>query len=273
MAQLYDTIGIGYEYYRRPDRRIATAILDALGDAATVVNVGAGAGSYEPADRSVVAVEPSLAMIRQRPAVSGPVVQASAMHLPFRDGAFVAALAVLTVHHWADRRRGLAELARVAQHRVVILTWDPATSGFWLVEDYFPAIAEIDRQILPPMEELRQALGPIEIRPLPGYPTIAPMASLGRTGGGRMRIWTLASAAPSPHSLRSATSNPAFDASVVISPMASGNVAMAISYASPSLIWVTDWSLRSLSVGEQLNALTTSGSPAAIAGPAMVSRA
>jgi SAM-dependent methyltransferase len=167
MTQLYDTIGLGYEHYRRPDRRIATAVIDALGDAVTVLNVGAGAGSYEPADRSVVAVEPSLAMIRQRPAVSAPVVQASAMHLPFRDAAFAAALAILTVHHWPDRRRGLAELARVAQHRVVILTWDSATSGFWLVEDYFPAIAEIDRQILPPMEELRQTLGDIEVRPLP----------------------------------------------------------------------------------------------------------
>jgi SAM-dependent methyltransferase len=167
MAQLYDAIGIGYKHYRRPDRRIATAILDALGDAATVVNVGAGAGSYEPVDRSVVAVEPSFAMIRQRPVGSAPVVQASAMHLPFRDAAFASALAVLTVHHWADRVRGLVELARVVQHRVVILTWDPATSGFWLVEDYFPAILEIDRQILPPMEELRQTLGNIEVRPLP----------------------------------------------------------------------------------------------------------
>jgi SAM-dependent methyltransferase len=166
MAQLYDTIGLGYEYYRRPDPRIAAAILDALGDAATVLNVGAGTGSYEPADRSIVAVEPSFAMIRQRPAGSAPVVQASAMHLPFRDAAFAAALAVLTVHHWPDRIRGLAELARVARHRLVILTWDPATSGFWLVEDYFPAIAEIDRQILPPIEELRQTLGDIEVRPL-----------------------------------------------------------------------------------------------------------
>ncbi len=167
MAQLYDAIGLGYEQYRRPDPRIATAILDALGDAATVVNVGAGAGSYEPVDRSVVAVEPSLTMIRQRPAGSAPVVQASATHLPFRDAVFAAALAVLTVHHWADRRRGLTELARVAQHRLVIVTWDPATSGFWLVEDYFPTIAEIDRQILPPMEEFRQAFGTIEVRPLP----------------------------------------------------------------------------------------------------------
>jgi SAM-dependent methyltransferase len=167
MAQLFDTIGIGYEHYRRPDRTIATGILEALGDAATVVNVGAGAGSYEPMDRSVVAVEPSFAMIRQRPAGSAPVVQASAADLPFRDAAFAAALAVLTVHHWPDRVRGLRELARVAQHRLVILTWDPATSGFWLVEDYFPAIADIDRQILPPMEELRQTLGNIEVRPLP----------------------------------------------------------------------------------------------------------
>lgn len=167
MAQLYDAIGIGYEHYRRPDRRIATAVVDALGDAATVVNVGAGAGSYEPADRSVVAVEPSFAMIRQRPAGSAPVVQASATHLPFRDAVFAAALAVLTVHHWADRVRGLTELARVAQHRLVIVTWDPATSGFWLVEDYFPTIVEIDRQLFPPMEEFHQALGTIEVRPLP----------------------------------------------------------------------------------------------------------
>ena len=166
MAQLYDTIGIGYERYRRPDRRIAAAVLAALGDADTVVNVGAGTGSYEPTDRSVVAVEPSLAMIRQRPAGSAPVVQASATHLPFRDAVFAAALAILTVHHWADRVRGLMELARVAQHRLVIVTWDPATSGFWLVEDYFPAILEIDRQILPPMEEFRQTLGSLEVRPL-----------------------------------------------------------------------------------------------------------
>ena len=167
MAQLYDAIGLGYGHYRRNDPRIAAEIQDALGDAATVVNVGAGAGSYEPADRAVVAVEPSLAMIRQRTAGSALVVQASALHLPFRDAAFAAALAVLTVHHWADRVRGLLELARVAQDRIVIVTWDPATTGFWLVEDYFPAIAEIDRQILPPMEEFRQVLGTIEIRPLP----------------------------------------------------------------------------------------------------------
>src|SRR5919109_728606 len=126
MTQLYDAIGIGYDHYRRPDPRIATAIRRALGDADTVVNVGAGAGSYEPTDRAVVAVEPSRAMIRQRPAGSAPVVQASATHLPFRDAVFAAALAVLTVHHWPDRAGGLAELTRVAWYRIVIVTWDPA---------------------------------------------------------------------------------------------------------------------------------------------------
>jgi SAM-dependent methyltransferase len=166
MIQLYDEIGIGYGNYRRPDPRIAAAIIHALGEAETVVNVGAGAGSYEPADRSVVAVEPSLAMIRQRRAGNIPVVQASATDLPFRDAVFAAALAVLTVHHWSDRPRGMAELARVARNRLVIVTWDPAARGFWLVEDYFPDILAIDRQILPSIEEFRQVLGPIKVRPL-----------------------------------------------------------------------------------------------------------
>jgi SAM-dependent methyltransferase len=166
MAQLYDAIGIGYKNYRRADPRIAAAILAALGDADSVVNVGAGTGSYEPTDRSVVAVEPSLAMIRQRPAGGAPVVQASATHLPFRDAVFASALAVLTVHHWPDRGRGFTELARVARHRLVIVTWDPATSGFWLVEDYFPAIVELDRPLFPPMEKFRQLFGSIEVRPL-----------------------------------------------------------------------------------------------------------
>lgn len=166
MPQLYDRIGPGYGSYRRADPRIAASILHALGDADSVVNVGAGAGSYEPADRAVVAVEPSAAMIRQRRPGSAPVVQSSATHLPFRDGAFAASLAILTAHHWPDRARGLAELARVARGRVVVVTWDPAATGFWLVDDYFPEIGETDRRILPPMEELRDALGEVEVRPL-----------------------------------------------------------------------------------------------------------
>jgi SAM-dependent methyltransferase len=166
-SQLYDAIGPGYGAYRRPDPRIGAAIRQALGDAESVVNVGAGAGSYEPPGRRVVAVEPSRAMIAQRRASMAPVVRASATALPFRDGVFGAALAVLTVHHWPDRARGLAEMARVARDRVVILTWDPAMPGFWLTEDYFPAIFVVDRPIFPTMDELRRALGEIRILPLP----------------------------------------------------------------------------------------------------------
>ena len=166
MTQLYDEIGIGYGSHRRPDPRIAAAIRVALGDAETVVNVGAGAGSYEPADRRVVAVEPSLEMIRQRRAGGAPVIRASATHLPFRDRAFAAALAVLAVHHWPDRARGLAELARVAT-RAVVLTWDPAAPGFWLVDDYFPSILAIDRPSFPTLDDFRRALGEVEIHPLP----------------------------------------------------------------------------------------------------------
>jgi SAM-dependent methyltransferase len=117
-------------------------------------------------DRAVVAVEPALTMIRQRRAGSAPVIQASATHLPFRDAAFAAALAVLTVHHWPDRMRGLAELARVARQRVVIVTWEPDASRFWLVDDYFPEIVTIDRHIFPPLESYRSVLGHIEISPL-----------------------------------------------------------------------------------------------------------
>jgi len=167
MMELYDEIGVGYRNSRRPDPRIATAIFHALGEADTVVNVGAGAGSYEPSDRSVIAVEPSMTMIRQRPVGSAPAVQASATHLPFRSATFEAALAILTVHHWPDRARGLGELARVARDRIVILTWDPATSGFWLVDDYFPEIVEIDRPIFPSIEEFSRALGRVDVHTLP----------------------------------------------------------------------------------------------------------
>jgi SAM-dependent methyltransferase len=167
VSHLYDQIGAKYSAHRRPDPRIAAAIVEALGPATSVVNVGAGAGSYEPTDRRVVGVEPSPAMIRQRPAGGAPVVQASATALPLQDRAFDAAMAVFTVHHWPDRARGLAELRRVARDRVVILTWDPDSSGFWLVDDYFPALVTIDRDIFPSCGELEGALGPIEVRPLP----------------------------------------------------------------------------------------------------------
>jgi SAM-dependent methyltransferase len=164
--QLYDTIGPGYRNYRRPEPRLAATIWRALGQANSVVNVGAGAGSYEPTDRFVVAVEPSMTMIRQRRSGSAPVVQASATHLPFRDASFAAALAILTMHHWPDQARGLDELARVTHSHIVLVTWDPASTGFWLIEDYFPEIVEIDRHIFLSIDELRRALGGIEVSPL-----------------------------------------------------------------------------------------------------------
>jgi SAM-dependent methyltransferase len=161
---LYDTIGRGYTAQRNPDPRIAAQILSALGNALTVINVGAGAGSYEPLDRSVVAVEPSMTMIRQRPAGAPPAVRAVAEHLPIRDAAADAAMAVLTVHHWKDRYAGLQELARVARDRVAILTWDPDGPGFWLTDHYFPALTVRDQVRFPRIDDFAQALGRIEVQ-------------------------------------------------------------------------------------------------------------
>jgi SAM-dependent methyltransferase len=127
-----------------------------------VVNVGAGTGSYEPSHRAVLAVEPSAEMIRQRARAAAPVIQADAVRLPFRDDSFEASLAILTIHHWRDRRRGLAEMRRVARDRVVILTWDPEHAGFWLVQDYLPQIREIDLEQFPTLCEIEQTIGPVE---------------------------------------------------------------------------------------------------------------
>jgi SAM-dependent methyltransferase len=137
----YDAIGRSYVGTRAEDPRIAAAILDALGDATSVVNVGAGTGNYEPRDgRDVVAVEPSPVMRGQRPPGSAPVVDARAEALPFADGAFDAAMAVFSDHHWADRAAGLRELRRVAR-RVVVLNWNPASRrSFWLTRDFLPGL-------------------------------------------------------------------------------------------------------------------------------------
>ena len=159
-GSVYDTIGRGYARQRRPDPRIAAHVTAALGGARSVLNVGAGAGSYEPPDRRVVAVEPSGVMLAQRPPGAAPAVQARAEALPFPDRAFDATMAVLTLHHWADRARGLAECARVARERVVLLTWDPAASGFWLTKEYFPAFIEADRRAFPCIASYAGAFGP-----------------------------------------------------------------------------------------------------------------
>lgn len=164
---IYDRIGQGYRRHRQPDPRIAALVRDALGDARSVVNVGAGAGSYEPTDREVVAVEPSETMIAQRPQGSAPVVQASAESLPFADGSFDASMAILTIHHWGDRSRGLGELRRVARRRVVILTHLPDAAPFWLTDDYVPEITAMDRGIFPSIADIEATLGPARVSAVP----------------------------------------------------------------------------------------------------------
>jgi SAM-dependent methyltransferase len=160
-GQLYDTIGATYTATRRTEPRIAAQVWAALGDARTVVNVGAGTGSYEPTDRDVTAVEPSALMRAQRPAGAAPCVAAAAESLPFKDQSFDAAMAFATIHHWQDPIAGLREMRRVAR-RVVVFTHDTSDAGwlrrFWLTRDYLPEVAGllVDR---PPLTELASALG------------------------------------------------------------------------------------------------------------------
>ncbi len=139
----YDRIGVGYAARRRPDPRWEAVILAALRDASTVLNVGAGSGSYEPTDRRVCALEPSLTMLEQRNADAAPAVRGSAEALPFPDRAFDATLAIFTVHHWSDPALGLAELQRVSQRQVVV-TWNPSifAEQMWLVSEYLPEVYE-----------------------------------------------------------------------------------------------------------------------------------
>jgi SAM-dependent methyltransferase len=170
-APRYDRIGGGYSLTRREDPSISAAIRNALGDARSVVNVGAGTGSYEPDDRYVIAVEPSDVMAAQRPP-GIPALRASAADLPLRDDSVDAAMAVVTIHHWDDElERGIRELRRVARDTVVILTYDPQVSGeMWLMADYLPEVAELDRRIFPAPELLAGRLGGrtrIEVVPIP----------------------------------------------------------------------------------------------------------
>jgi SAM-dependent methyltransferase len=161
----YRTFGRGYAEVRRADPRIARQLHAALGDAATVVNVGAGAGSYEPADRRVLAVEPSVTMVGQRGPGAAPVVRATAEALPVGDGRFDVALALLTVHHWRDPVAGLTELRRVAR-RQVVLTWDvEVMARYWLVADYLPEIAVRERH-LATVDTVAGVLADAEVRAL-----------------------------------------------------------------------------------------------------------
>jgi SAM-dependent methyltransferase len=168
----YDTIGHGYARTRREDPRFRARILAALGDARTVVNVGAGAGSYEPEDRYVIPIEPSDVMAAQRPRSLAPALRTKADDLPLRDGSVDAAMSMLSVHHWDDaQERGVRELRRVARGPVVILTYDARVSGaMWLMAEYLPEVAALDRRIFPDPEILAAWLGgevTIETVPIP----------------------------------------------------------------------------------------------------------
>ena len=169
MAARYDDLGRTYTATRATDPRIAARIWAALGDARTVLNVGAGTGSYEPPDREVTAVEPSAVMIAQRPPDAAPAVQASAEALPFADATFDAAMAIITLHHWSDWRAGCAELRRVARDRVVVFSWDPScVARMWIGPEYFPECMQQDVDGFPTLADQAAALeAEVEVVPVP----------------------------------------------------------------------------------------------------------
>jgi SAM-dependent methyltransferase len=167
-APAYDRMGVGYTAVRRPDPRLAAAIHAALGDARSVLNVGAGTGSYEPCDREVIAVEPSPVMIAQRPPDAAPAIQGAAEALPLADDAVDATMGVFTLHHWDDIERGLAEVLRVTRNRIAFVTLDlEVTAEMWLCRDYLPEIVEHDRRVFPTLVRLRALLSGLRVEPLP----------------------------------------------------------------------------------------------------------
>jgi len=168
----YDDIGRTYTATRAEDPRLARAVWAALGDARSVLNVGAGAGAYEPRDREVLALEPSEVMIAQRPAGSAPVMRGSAEAIPLRDDSVDAAMAILSDHHWRDRRAGICEMRRVARKRVVLFNCDPADFvRYWFAVEYLPSFIErVPTAYLEPgtwERELRMLLGELRIEPVP----------------------------------------------------------------------------------------------------------
>jgi SAM-dependent methyltransferase len=167
-APAYNTMGIEYSGVRRADPRIEAAIWTALGEARTVLNIGAGAGSYEPTDREVIPVEPSPVMRAQRPPGSAAAIEGVAESLPLADKSVDAAMGVFTMQHWADVDRGLAEVVRVTRDRVVIITLDiEVTASMWLGRDYLPEMIETDRREFPSLAQLAAALPGLEVETVP----------------------------------------------------------------------------------------------------------
>lgn len=168
-APAYEEVGIGYTVNRRADPRIAEQIHTALGDARTVVNVGAGAGAYEPCDREVLPIEPSARMIAQRSPELALAIRGHAESLPLPSNCVDAAMACMTLHHWADWRIGVQELRRVARERVVIFTYDRSYADrFWLLRDYLPRLARLDHARFPSLQEQSAALDEhVRVEPVP----------------------------------------------------------------------------------------------------------
>lgn len=162
----YDSIGTDYAQARRPDPAFGRALHLALGDGDTLLNVGAGSGSYEPTDRKVYALEPSRTMLCQRPAGSAPAVQGVAEALPFGDRSLDACMGVLTMHHWSNPERGLREMLRVARRRIVLLTWLPETPFFWLY-NYFPQLWTLDQQLFPARDWYQERFPGASFVPVP----------------------------------------------------------------------------------------------------------
>ena len=158
----YDNYAGDYRNYRRPDPRISAQIARWLEAVESILNVGAGTGSYEPRDGRVVALERSPGMIARRPRETGPAVCGSAESLPFADDSFDVAMAILTLHHWQDQAAGFAELKRVARRRVLLVTWIDDSPRYWL-EDYFPEFRALDQRIFPDIDTLSSHLGPLRV--------------------------------------------------------------------------------------------------------------
>ncbi len=198
-SRAYDRMGIDYARVRRPDPRIEAAIHAALGDARTVLNVGAGAGSYEPSDREVIAIEPSPVMIAQRPAGAAPAIEAVVEDLPLADDSVDVVMGVFTMQHWSDVDRGLAEVARVGRDRAVFVTLDmDVAASMWLGAEYLPEMIEADRRDFPSLEQLAAALPGLEVDELPVAGDCA--------DGFALALWRRPEAHLDPH-VRQASSN------------------------------------------------------------------
>ncbi|GAA6151505.1 class I SAM-dependent methyltransferase [Pseudoteredinibacter isoporae] len=167
MTALYDHIGTRYSLGRRTDPEIAERIHAHLMTADSILNIGAGTGSYEPQGANLIAVEPSLTMIQQRPSNAHLAKQATAEALPFEDNAFSHGMTVLSMHHWSDRQAAFDEIKRVVRKRFVALTWNPDSKPYWLSERYFPEIHQIDQSIFPTLAELEEAFPGIKFITLP----------------------------------------------------------------------------------------------------------